>query len=30
VVMLFRPLMVDLLESAGIDSHEARDLLPPL
>ncbi|MET3936331.1 FUSC family protein [Arthrobacter sp. OAP107] len=30
VVMLFRPLMVDLLEAAGIDSHEARDLLPPL
>ncbi|MFP3459459.1 FUSC family protein [Arthrobacter globiformis] len=30
VVMLFRPLMVDLLEAAGIDSSEARDLLPPL
>lgn len=30
VVMLFRPLMVDLLEAAGIDSHEARELLPPL
>lgn len=30
VVMLFRPLMVDLLEATGIDSKEARDLLPPL
>jgi hypothetical protein len=30
VVMLFRPLMVDLLEASGIDSREARDLLPPL
>ena len=30
VVMLFRPLMVDLLEAAGIDSREARDILPPL
>ncbi len=30
VVMLFRPLMVDLLEAAGVDSREARDILPPL
>ncbi|WP_043418064.1 FUSC family protein [Arthrobacter globiformis] len=30
VVMLFRPLMVDLLEATGIDSREARDVLPPL
>jgi uncharacterized membrane protein YgaE (UPF0421/DUF939 family) len=30
VVMLFRPLMVDLLEATGIDSREARDMLPPL
>jgi uncharacterized membrane protein YgaE (UPF0421/DUF939 family) len=30
VVMLFRPLMVDLLEATGIDPKEARDLLPPL
>ncbi len=30
VVMLFRPLMVDLLEAAGMDSDEARDVLPPL
>ena len=30
VVMLFRPLMVDLLEAAGVDSKEARDILPPL
>ena len=30
VVMLFRPLMVDLLEAAGMDSREARDILPPL
>ena len=30
VVMLFRPLMVDLLEATGIDSREARDILPPL
>ena len=30
VVMLFRPLMVDLLEAAGMDSQEARDILPPL
>lgn len=30
VVMLFRPLMVDLLEATGVDSHEARDILPPL
>jgi len=28
--MLFRPLMVDLLEAAGLDSKEARDILPPL
>jgi hypothetical protein len=30
VVMLFRPLMVDLLEATGMDSREARDILPPL
>lgn len=30
VVMLFRPLMVDLLEASGLDSREARDVLPPL
>ncbi|MBT2511975.1 FUSC family protein [Arthrobacter sp. ISL-30] len=30
VVMLFRPLMVDLLEASGMDSREARDMLPPL
>ncbi|QYF88745.1 aromatic acid exporter family protein [Arthrobacter sp. PAMC25284] len=30
VVMLFRPLMVDLLEAAGMESNEARDALPPL
>ncbi len=30
VVMLFRPLLVDLLEAAGVDSNEARDILPPL
>lgn len=30
VVMLFRPLMVDLLEASGMDSREARDILPPL
>jgi uncharacterized membrane protein YgaE (UPF0421/DUF939 family) len=30
VVMLFRPLMVDLLEAAGMDPLEARDVLPPL
>ncbi|WP_457972869.1 FUSC family protein [Arthrobacter sp. D1-17] len=30
VVMLFRPLMVDLLEATGVDSREARDILPPL
>ncbi|MGM7776409.1 FUSC family protein [Arthrobacter sp. KNU-44] len=30
VVMLFRPLMVDLLEAAGMDPREARDVLPPL
>lgn len=30
VVMLFRPLMVDLLEAAGMEPAEARDALPPL
>lgn len=30
VVMLFRPLMVDLLEATGMDALEARDILPPL
>ena len=30
VVMLFRPLIVDLLEATGVDSREARDILPPL
>jgi uncharacterized membrane protein YgaE (UPF0421/DUF939 family) len=30
VVMLFRPLMVDLLEAAGMEHAEARDALPPL
>ncbi|MFP5312301.1 MAG: FUSC family protein, partial [Actinomycetes bacterium] len=30
VVMLFRPLMVDLLEATGMDSDEARDVLPAL
>lgn len=30
VVMLFRPLMVDLLEATGMDSREARDVLPAL
>ena len=30
VVMLFRPLMVDLLEAAGMDAREARDVLPGL
>ncbi|QDW28487.1 FUSC family protein [Arthrobacter sp. KBS0702] len=30
VVMLFRPLMVDLLEAAGMDPDEARDILPAL
>ena len=30
VVMLFRPLMVDLLEATSVDSREARDILPPL
>jgi uncharacterized membrane protein YgaE (UPF0421/DUF939 family) len=30
VVMLFRPLMVDLLEAAGMDPREARDILPEL
>ena len=28
VVMLFRPLMVDLLQAAGMDREETRDLLP--
>ncbi|HAG58428.1 MAG TPA: FUSC family protein [Arthrobacter bacterium] len=30
VVMLFRPLMVDLLEASGMDPLEARDVLPAL
>lgn len=30
VVMLFRPLMVDLLETAGVEAKEARDYLPDL
>nr|WP_305996098.1 FUSC family protein [Arthrobacter sp. YJM1] len=30
VVMLFRPLMVDLLETAGVEASEARDYLPDL
>ncbi|MET3809991.1 FUSC family protein [Arthrobacter sp. UYEF3] len=30
VVMLFRPLMVDLLEATGMDPDEARDVLPTL
>ena len=30
VVVLFRPLMVDLLEASGMDAREARDILPPL
>ncbi|MDJ0320760.1 FUSC family protein [Pseudarthrobacter sp. PS3-L1] len=30
VVMLFRPLMVDLLEATGMDPREARDMLPEL
>jgi len=30
VVMLFRPLMVDLLEASGVNSDEARDILPAL
>jgi len=30
VVMLFRPLMVDLLEAAGLDPQEAREILPGL
>ncbi|MGO4490727.1 aromatic acid exporter family protein [Arthrobacter sp. 2YAF22_2] len=30
VVMLFRPLMVDLLEATGMDPDEARDMLPSL
>lgn len=28
VVMLFRPLMVDLLEAAGMEAEETRDVLP--
>lgn len=30
VVMLFRPLMVDLLEASGIEAEEARGLLPAI
>ncbi|UUL76612.1 FUSC family protein [Pseudarthrobacter sp. Fe7] len=30
VVMLFRPLMVDLLEATGMNAAEARDVLPTL
>ncbi|MCX6498592.1 MAG: FUSC family protein [Arthrobacter sp.] len=30
VVMLFRPLMVDLLEATGMNPDEARDMLPSL
>lgn len=30
VVMLFRPLMVDLLEASGLEPEEARAVLPPL
>ncbi|MCZ2401981.1 FUSC family protein [Paenarthrobacter sp. Z7-10] len=30
VVMLFRPLMVDLLEAAGMDADDSRDALPQL
>lgn len=30
VVMLYRPLMVDLLEATGMDADEARDILPAL
>jgi hypothetical protein len=30
VVMLYRPLMVDLLEATGMDAREARDVLPAL
>lgn len=30
VVMLYRPLMVDLLEATGMDAQEARDVLPAL
>ncbi|MBO1269743.1 FUSC family protein [Arthrobacter cavernae] len=30
VVMLFRPLMVDLLEASGMEPQEARAVLPPL
>ncbi|MGP0223984.1 MULTISPECIES: FUSC family protein [unclassified Paenarthrobacter] len=30
VVMLFRPLMVDLLEASGVEPDEARAVLPPL
>jgi hypothetical protein len=29
-VMLYRPLMVDLLEATGMDAREARDVLPAL
>ena len=30
VVMLFRPLMVDLLEASGMEPDEARAVLPAL
>lgn len=30
VVMLFRPLMMDLLEAAGMETEEARSLLPKI
>lgn len=30
VVMLFRPLMVDLLEAAGVETEEAKSLLPTI
>lgn len=30
VVMLFRPLIVDLLEASGVEPDEARAVLPPL
>ena len=30
VVMLFRPLLVDLLEASGLDPEEARSVLPRL
>jgi hypothetical protein len=29
-VMLFRPLMVDLLEASGMEPEEARAVLPAL